>query len=337
MHFKSIRLKNFQGYKDSSFNLDKGYTCIVGENNKGKSSIVRALMFVYFDLWEKSFVRKGAEFVEVTIERDDGVSITRKKGDSVNEIIVEKNGKVIDTFNNFGKTLPDEIKNKFQIQAVKLDISKEENLNIANQFDQPFLLFESGPTKLKILNRITGAHIVDIAQRELAKDKKRLFAKSRELEEFVVEGENKLQQYKNLDNLEKRLDKATRAFNKVEKLIKEEDKLISIKLELKDWKKRLQEFKELKQKLERVDLQAVTRIRQLHEKFRNLQKLASNYDKIIDSLAKNSEKLNGLKESYVKVLKKARKLLIEEKICPTCFRKLEEKEVKKIVEKRYKI
>ena len=93
MYFKVVTLKDFQGHKKSTFDLGNNFTCIIGANNQGKSSVVRALMFLYFDLWDKSFVRDGAEFAEVEVIRDDGMSIIRRKGVSINELVIKKDGK----------------------------------------------------------------------------------------------------------------------------------------------------------------------------------------------------------------------------------------------------
>ena len=337
MYLKQIRLKNFQGHEDSKFDLSNNFTCIIGENNQGKSSIVRALMFLFFDLWDESFIREGSELVEVSVTRDDDITLIRRKGKTINEVEVRKDNKVIETYNNFGKILPDEIKDKFQIRAVKLDLSKEENINIAGQFDQPFLLFETGPTKLKILNRITGAYVVDIAQRELNKDKKRLMSKERELEELVIDEDNKLKQYVDLVTLEEQLKQAETVFKELETAIKHEDKLLGLKLKLNAWREKKEEWVRVNTLVESINIENFNLIKNEHNNLINLQGMIDKYEKVNKSISENEESIKNLKKVYESTLMKAGKLLLEAKICPTCFKPLEKEEVNKIVDKRYTI
>jgi len=337
MYLKCIELIDFQGHEHSKFLLDSNFTCIIGDNNQGKSSVIRALQFVYFDLWDKEFVRHGAEAAKVIVERDDGVSITRIKGETVNDVIVKNRDKVIAKYSNFGKGLPEELKENFYIKPVKLDVKKEENINIASQFDQPFLLFESGPTKLKILNRVTGAHTVDVAQRELNKDKKRLMSKSRELEELVIENEAKLKEYENLNELENQLNKAIKAYECVEKYMKKEDKLVTLKLELQRWQNKYKEYQNKKKKLDAVDMEAIEQIKYLAKRLENLKNLAEKLSSLSEGLDKTEKEMSKLKEAYIDVRKKVKEVLLKEKICPTCFRPLDMEEVDKIIKKRYTV
>lgn len=52
MHLKSIQIKNFKGFKNLSFECNKNFNVVIGENNIGKSTIFESLL-----IWESCFNR----------------------------------------------------------------------------------------------------------------------------------------------------------------------------------------------------------------------------------------------------------------------------------------
>jgi len=82
---KSIRLQNFQGYKDSTIEFSDTITAITGESDKGKSSIVRAIKLVKDNVpLGDTFVRNGTDTMSITIDK-----VSRVKTPKLNGYVVE--------------------------------------------------------------------------------------------------------------------------------------------------------------------------------------------------------------------------------------------------------
>jgi len=65
--FRFIRLTDVQGYRDATLTLGPGVNALVGPNNRGKSTIVRALRAVFYGEARDSLVRAGAKTATVEI------------------------------------------------------------------------------------------------------------------------------------------------------------------------------------------------------------------------------------------------------------------------------
>jgi hypothetical protein len=69
--YRSLRLQNFQGYIDQTLHLAPGVNTLIGDNNTGKSSLVRAYRAVLYGDARDSLVRRGEAMcaVEIALKR----------------------------------------------------------------------------------------------------------------------------------------------------------------------------------------------------------------------------------------------------------------------------
>ena len=161
-----IRLKDFQGHKDSTLNLGKGINVICGSSGTGKSSIIRALNYLFTNKkspnvkYERRPDAKGFE-IEVEI---DGHTIKRVKGTRANEYHIDDQ-----VYKDIGVNVPDKVFEVSNIKPIKVG-TEEFNVQLAKQFDPHFLMFLPDSSKVKFLNRLSGAYIVDIALKETNKE-----------------------------------------------------------------------------------------------------------------------------------------------------------------------
>ena len=125
MKIAKVQLKNFQSHKDTFIELSPRFNCIIGAGHSGKSSLVRALGFLFYNDWHNCFARFG-EVAEVIATLENGTVITRIKGEGVNKVIV--NGVV---FENFGSTLPEEVSNALGITPLQIDADQFVKLNVS--------------------------------------------------------------------------------------------------------------------------------------------------------------------------------------------------------------
>lgn len=146
----NLLIKNFQRHKNLSIDLDPQVTVLVGPTDRGKSSVMRAIRWLFFNRAPRDFVRWGKKYakVEATV---NGKTITRKKGRK-NQYIVD--GKVLSAV---GTKLPDEVQ-------ASIKVSEE---NIQRQHDRHFWLTLSPGQVAKELNRIVNLGLIDQVHKNL--------------------------------------------------------------------------------------------------------------------------------------------------------------------------
>lgn len=73
---RSIRLQNFAGFVDATLPLSPGVNAIVGQNNIGKSRVMKALRAVCYGDARDSDIRHGQNQVTVTLTLERGMTLT---------------------------------------------------------------------------------------------------------------------------------------------------------------------------------------------------------------------------------------------------------------------
>lgn len=207
MWIKKLELKNFQAHKNTVIDFNDQFNCIVGPSRAGKSSVVRALNFLFFDNWSDAYVRNGSSFTELILHLDNGYVISRSKsgGSGVNKIIVTNPDKTQQVYEKFGTDTPEPVRKILQIYPVKIDVDADVEVNVADQDHSPFLLSESGPTKTKYINRLTGAHVLDAAMRSVNKDKSSLLTEKSLITDNVEQLTSKLSRFSNAHTIKDKL------------------------------------------------------------------------------------------------------------------------------------
>ncbi len=161
---QKIELENFQSHKNTVIPFADGVTILTGPTNHGKSSILRALRKILRDLPAgDNFITFGEKGYRIKLYFDDCI-VTRQVG-KINRYIVEKEGREIQTFDNFGKHIPKEILEVFNI----LDIIKYRDISFDFHFTDQYKLFlldDPASVKAKLFGKLTGIDVLDQAQQE---------------------------------------------------------------------------------------------------------------------------------------------------------------------------
>ena len=195
MRLLSIHLENFQGHKDTTIKFAEGLTGLVGPSDAGKTSILRALAWIWTNRpGGVGFVRVGESLARVTLETDKG-TVVREKGKRRNAYqFISSDGHVTD-FDVVGKDVPNEI-------AALFDLSE---LNYQSQLTPHFLVLDSPGAVAEVINRACrldqGYEIVSWLAREFRRLKTRkdeLAARNLELQE-----ELETPRLRSLDRIEK--------------------------------------------------------------------------------------------------------------------------------------
>lgn len=135
-----IKAKNFEIIDDLELELKDGITVIVGASNNGKSSIIRLLRAILYNLNGDASIQQGQDAYilgiidngsKVIVKRD--MTASNKTVYSVNDTILKK----------VGRNIVPEVEDALNIKVVDINKKKVE-LNFITQMAFPFLIGETG-------------------------------------------------------------------------------------------------------------------------------------------------------------------------------------------------
>jgi exonuclease SbcC len=202
---KSIALHNFQSHKLSVIEPAPAgqLTVIVGPSDSGKTAIIRALRWLFYNIPQGTdFIKVGNNVAKVAIKHADGQQVTRersRKGFNRYKI----NDK--DRYEGFGSTVPLEVQEITGVRPVQVG-DLEMCLNLAEQLDGPFLgKSVSAPAKAKILGKLAGTEEVDFAAKGVGTDIYRARQDEKRLTDEVAKLQDELKQYDYLPELAERI------------------------------------------------------------------------------------------------------------------------------------
>ena len=146
---KHLLIENFQSHKHTELVFDDGINIIIGQSDSGKSAIIRALNWVINNKPSGEAFRSdwGGE---TSAQLKLGIyEVERLKGKDNIYHLIDDGSKTL--FKSFGQDVPEEIEKLLNFSS----------LNIASQFDSPFLLAMSGGEVAKYLNSIVHLDKID--------------------------------------------------------------------------------------------------------------------------------------------------------------------------------
>lgn len=206
MSIKSIEIENFRSHKNTFVEFSPNVNIIIGENDSGKTNILRALNWTINNRPSGDDMRsfwEGNTVVKIDI---DDIIIERVRTNSEN--IYKMNNEV---YKAFGQGVPEQISNFINMNSD----------NIAFQLDGPFLLGLSAADVGKHYNKIVRLDIIDEV---ISNIKKTL--KSEENELLFVQKESKLlednlKQYEWINEAQQNLGMLEKMQIKVQRLQRE--------------------------------------------------------------------------------------------------------------------
>ncbi len=225
-YIQSIHLTNFQSHKDSTIHLSPPgeITAICGPSDVGKSTIIRALSWLFCNDWEPSYLRHGARTCTVEATYNDGhaLEIRRAKSGGTSYTITFPD-KTEQRFEGIGRNVPQEVQTLTGVHPVEYgDFSFV--LNIAKQSAGPFLgPSVSSPGRARILGALAGTEEIDLAVRmgsnQLTKDKQEQKRLAGDPEKHTT-GEigtldERLQEFEYLDDLKQTIEEVSALLSRV--------------------------------------------------------------------------------------------------------------------------
>src|SRR5574343_337198 len=194
---KTIRVFGFQSHASTVINLSPGVNYVIGPSDSGKSAVIRALRWLWINrplgsTFVSSFSEKGECLVSV---ETDTFSIIRSQTKSKNVYQINDQ-----EYKSFGQNPPQEV----------LDLLGWDIVNVQNQREQGFLLSDT-PGKVSVyLNSLVGLDVVDSAVKKITSSIRALSAQEKAKKEQVIELEDRLASFPDLDLAEQWVEEADR-------------------------------------------------------------------------------------------------------------------------------
>src|SRR6056297_1755712 len=158
---KSLKIKNFESWKNVKLDFVPGINVIIGESDEGKSGLIRAIKLNTFNQpkgfgYRSDFLSDNKDITSVEIEYDSKDKIKRQRNLSgINEYLINGTNKLV----ALRTSVPTEVS----------DISKISKINIQEQHpsEQYFLLAEKPGQVAKEFNKVAGLTIMDKALQDI--------------------------------------------------------------------------------------------------------------------------------------------------------------------------
>ena len=211
-----IEIVNFQSHANTKLNFDEGVNVIIGPSDSGKTAVIRAMKWIFFN--EPSgtdIIKKGEDSAKVTLKLNTGFKIIRGRSKSKNyyEIISPENE--TQRFEGFGLNVPQEIIDLTGINKIDLGNMKK-SLNIAEQLESPFLITESPSIKANALGKLAGVDIIDKALGNLSKDIYEINSDRKSLEKEIKDQKDILKNFEYLKDEKVKIERLEYIFNQVD-------------------------------------------------------------------------------------------------------------------------
>lgn len=188
---ESLHIQNFQKHKDSLLEFSPGVNAIVGLNQQGKSSIIRALNWLIFDeLLGQDMIKWGAKKCTITAKFSDSEEITRIKSQTKNLYVVGKN-----QYNALRGRVPPEVE----------QITNLSKANIQLQLDRHFFFTTTPGKRSAWINKVAGLDDIDETINNNNSNIKHTKSKMEECDERITSMEESLKEYELVDEMEEGL------------------------------------------------------------------------------------------------------------------------------------
>lgn len=166
---KAIRIRGFQSHIDTEAFFSPHLTVITGATDSGKTAILRAIRWIAFgEPGGAAFINNtiGEAMVEITMDNDVLVQKTRK-GNKTEYQVVDADGERLQTWES--AAVPPEV--TAALGLVKQTFGDvDATINFAYQLDAPFLISLPASAGAKVLGKIAGTEVVDLAVKDVAKE-----------------------------------------------------------------------------------------------------------------------------------------------------------------------
>lgn len=224
---EAVHLRGWQSHIDSRFNLGPGLNVITGPSDAGKTSIIRAVRWVAFnDPAGEAFINKAVGETQVVIALSNGVVVEKRRRSGKTAYMLQIPGDEPKIFEK--SEVPEEVKTVLGI--VKQSFGDfAATLNFSFQLDAPFLISEPPSAGAKVLGRIAGTEVIDMAIKSVAKDNYKANQDRLQSNKDIERIGKELKDFEDLDTLKNQLEACEYLIEQVDIAATKKDRLTAHK------------------------------------------------------------------------------------------------------------
>ncbi len=213
---KRVILENFQSHRYTELLLAPTVTVFIGESDQGKSAIVRALRWLFYNKPQGAdFIRVGTDYCRVSTEFDDGLIISRERRGKTNRFEIRRPGWDPLVLEGFGRDVPAEVEELTEVRTLKLEGAAFE-LHVAHQLDPPFILRETPAVRARAVGHLSGTQLFDAADKRAGRKLAGLSRRRQELEELLEQLNAELKNFAGLERVEQLFDQCAGLYGRSE-------------------------------------------------------------------------------------------------------------------------
>lgn len=210
-----VELRHFQSWRKLSLDLAP-ITMLVGKGNAGKTAIIRAITYALTNQGGEEFIRKGSGKAKVLIETPNASILWTKPRGKGATYHIEREGKVTE-LTKTGQTTPAEVVEASGFAPVEIDKGFSVWPQFHQQFDAPFLVFDSGSRVARILGKITKLDVFVQAQVLARREAEESSRAARTAGEALEGFQSELARLPDLDDLRGKYERATELLRTAER------------------------------------------------------------------------------------------------------------------------
>ncbi|ACX52839.1 SMC domain protein [Ammonifex degensii KC4] len=294
---RRIILENFQSHRYTEIELSPTVTVLVGESDRGKSAVVRALRWLFYNRPQgEGLVRAGSHRCRVAVELEDGLLVEREREGKTNRYCIKyPDGKSL-RLESPGRSVPKEVEELTGIKPYSIGNQSLE-LHLAHQLDPPFLLRESPSVRAQVIGQIAGADLFQRAAKAALREQSQWQGRIKSLEESVAALRKKISPLQEeLPQLEEKLKTVRELVNGVLKAEERRAELLCLKEKRERLRREAAFFMSALARLPSEEILAakLAELEELERRYGQLSKAAEARRRVSAALAREEEILRSL-------------------------------------------
>ena len=293
-YIKKIILRNFRSHEKTVVELSPGMNAIVGPSGSGKSSILRALQWVFFNEPRGTdYIQWGKDSCYVKVILSDGAAVTRTRTKAENSYTVRmSDGKTVKLQNLPSKGPP----------ALVRDVLGIGRGNVRWQHEGPFLLSESPKEVSDRFAAIVQADLAAKVEKALNSRIWTLRAEARSLDSHAEEARHVLSKKSKADLALRKAEEASRVEEEIDDLRIRKTKSVVLVKELRKITTTLSKqsiIMAADQKVREAEA-LVLELSDLKNKGKVLEKLTMDAKALINVIGDLQEKIEAAQSDFMK-------------------------------------
>lgn len=294
---KSIAIKNFQSHANTEIDFHPGVNVIVGRSDSGKSAIMRALYWAFFNRpIGDSYIRKGSKITAVGVDFDNG-QMSRVRENNFNGYFLGLH----DSYKGFSHNIPEPVSNFVNMSRI----------NFQHQMDSPFMLSWTAGQRGSFINDTVNLESMDMAvsniKRKIKEEIRSIESNTQHMEQMQKE----LDAFEDLEEIESLIEDLENKQDRLNCLNEKHLELSSIIDDIHDAQICIEENEE-KVKAQQPTIQAY----KILDKYKELENGALELVELLSMLESIEIQIQNLYQDIKKSTNEFNELMPE--ICPLC-------------------